>query len=108
MFVWSGLIGIVQMALTTFLILSKGTSHGVTTSLAFLLPAQAVGAKATILHSILSKFDIFTVWQLILWILGVAVVYKFTVKKSATMIISIWAAYVIIAVVLGQLMGGLF
>ncbi|MEJ2628260.1 MAG: Yip1 family protein [bacterium] len=38
---WSSLIGIVQAALRTYLIISNGTSFGVTTSLAILLPTPS-------------------------------------------------------------------
>ncbi|MBN2414239.1 YIP1 family protein [bacterium] len=105
---WTSLIGIVQVPLYSFLVYSKGTTHGVTTSLAALLPLHAIGEKPALLYQILSKFDIFPIWQLILWILGVSVVYKFTVKKSATMIVSIWVIYIIFSIALGQIFGGMF
>lgn len=105
---WSSLIGIVQVPLYSFLVYSKGTTHGVTTSLAALLPLHAIGEKPTLLYQLLSKFDVFTIWQLILWILGVSVMYNFTVKKSSTMIISIWVIYIIFSIALGQLFSGMF
>jgi len=104
---WSSLIGLVQLPLTTFLIMSKGTRFGVTTSLAALLPAQEIGAKTPLLHVVLKQFDIFIIWQLVLWILGISVVYKFTLQKSATMVITIWAIYAVVSIGLGQLVAGM-
>ena len=105
---WSSLIGIVQAALRTYLIISNGTSFGVTTSLAILLPTPQVGESKTLLYRLLSRFDIFTIWTLILWIIGLAVVYKFSTKKSATMVLTLWAIYIVLVVALGSLLGGIF
>ncbi len=105
---WSGLIGIVQAALRTYLVISNGTSFGVTTSLAILLPTPQVGESKTLLYRLLSRFDIFTIWTLVLWIIGLAVVYKFSTKKSATMVLTLWAIYIVLVVALGSLLGGIF
>ncbi|MFO7889643.1 MAG: Yip1 family protein [bacterium] len=105
---WSGLIGIVQSALQTYLVISNGTSFGVTTSLAILLPTPQLGEDKTVLYRLLSRFDIFTFWTLILWIIGLAVVYKFSTKKSATMVLSLWAIYIVLVVAIGSLLGGVF
>ncbi len=104
---WSGIIGIVQSALFTYLIMSKGTRFGVTTSLAILLPTPQLGASKTILYRILSRFDIFTIWTLVLWIIGFSVVYKFSLKKSITMVISLWVVYIVFVVAIGSLLGGI-
>jgi len=104
---WSGLIGIVQAALRTYLVISNGTSFGVTTSLAILLPTPQVGESKTLLYRLLSRFDIFTIWTLVLWIIGLAVVYKFSTKKSATMVLTLWAIYIVLVVALGSLLGGI-
>lgn len=105
---WSSVIGIVQAALRTYLVISKGTNFGVTTSLAILLPTPQIGESQTILYRLLSRFDIFTIWTMVLWIIGLSVVYKFSTKKSATMVLSLWAIYIVLVVVLGSLLGGMF
>jgi len=105
---WSSVIGIVQAALRTYLIISKGTSFGVTTSLAILLPTPQIGESKTILYRLLSRFDIFTIWTLILWIIGLSVVYNFSTKKSATMVLTLWTIYILFVVGVGSLLGGMF
>jgi len=94
--------------LRTYLVISNGTSFGVTTSLAILLPTPQVGESKTLLYRLLSRFDIFTIWTLVLWIIGLAVVYKFSTKKSATMVLTLWAIYIVLVVALGSLLGGIF
>ncbi len=105
---WSGIIGIVQQVLYTYLVISNGTRFGVTTSLAILLPAPQVGESQTLLYRILSRFDIFTIWTLILWIIGLSIVYNFSTKRSATMVLSLWIIYIIFVVAAGSLLGGMF
>jgi hypothetical protein len=105
---WSSLVTMVGAILKTFLILSKGTVHGVTISLAILLPTPELGESTPILYRLLSKFDPFTIWELILWIIGLAVVYRFTTKKSATLVLFLWAIWIVISVALGSVLGGMF
>lgn len=102
---WSSLVALLGGILKTFLILSKGTGHGVVTSLAVLLPTPPLGHKASILYRFLSKFDLFTIWTLILWIIGLAVVYRFTTKKSSTFVLSLWAIWIVLSVTLGSVLG---
>jgi len=105
MFAWTGLIGIAAGLVRTLLVLARGTSHGVTTSLAILLPTPAVGAAKPALYRLFSQFEIFTIWGLILWIIGVSVIYKFTMKKSATLVLSLWVIWLVISVALGGVLG---
>lgn len=105
---WSSLIGIVGGALKTFLIVSKGTAIGVSTSLAALLPTPELSEGPSIFYRVFSRFEIFSIWSLVLWIIGFSVIYNFTTKKSATLVISLWAVYCVIAVALGGLLGGMF
>ena len=105
---WTSLIGLVGQIIGTFLILSKGTTRGVGTNLAILiLPTPELGQSSSFLYRVLSKFDVFTIWALALYIIGLAVIYRFTTKKSATLVIGVWAVYVVIAIVLGGITGGL-
>ncbi len=105
---WASLIGVLQAIVNTFLVLSKGTSRGVTTSLAVLMPQPGLGDQPTLLYRFLQHFDLFTVWQMVLWIFGTAVIFKFTTKKSATMVLIIWGVYIVIATLLGHFVGGIF
>jgi hypothetical protein len=100
---WSSLIGIISMVINIVLILSKGTSQGVTVSLAAFLPAAPLGEAPPILNRFLSKFDPFTIWQMVLWTIGVSVMYKFTMKKSALFVGTLWVLWILLSVALGGL-----
>jgi len=98
---WSSLIGLVSMAVTAAVILSKGTTIGATISPAAFLQAPTAGTPPTVLFRLLSKLDPFTIWQLGLWVVGISVMYKFTVKKSMIVVGSLWAVWIVISVALG-------
>ena len=105
---WTSLIGVVGQIVRTFLVLSKGTTRGVGTNLAILLlPTPELGQSPSYLYRFLSQFDVFAIWGLALYIIGLAVIYRFTTKKSATLVIGVWAVYVVLAVVLGGFLSGL-
>ena len=95
---WSSLIGSVSMLLMTFLMMSKGTSNGIAMDLTVLLDTPPLGAEKSTLYHILAKFDLFTIWGLFLWITGLSVTYKSTVKKAAVPIIGLWIIWIIISV----------
>ncbi|HEX9934061.1 MAG TPA: Yip1 family protein [bacterium] len=100
---WSSLIGIISMVINIILILSEGTSQGVTISPAYFLPAAPLGEAPPVLYRFLSKFDPFTIWQMVLWTIGVSVMYKFTVKKSALFVGTLWVLWILLSVALGGL-----
>ena len=72
------------------------------------LPRMPSGSDDSVAFKILAKFDIFTIWQIALVALGLAIVYKFTVKKSASMVIGFWGLWIIISVGLSTLFKGRF
>ena len=98
---WSGLIGVISLTLMTLLILSKGTMNGVGLDLSVLLDTPAIGEEKSTLYRIFSKFDVFVIWQVILWIIGLSVTYKAAVKKAAVPILSLWALWIIVSVAFG-------
>jgi hypothetical protein len=100
---WSSLIGLLSAAIHTALVITKGTSQGVTTSLALVLADPEPGAKPSFLFRLLSKFDFFTIWEMVLWAIGTSVLYRFSMKKSAGMVAVLWVLWVIISVSLGGL-----
>jgi hypothetical protein len=105
---WTSLIGVVGAALKTVLILSKGTSQGVATSLAILLPTPPIGETPSVVYRLLSKLDVFTIWSMFLWVIGLSVIGKITTNKSAILVISLWALWIIISVALGGVLGPMF
>jgi hypothetical protein len=108
LFAWTSLIGVLGGILKTLLILAKGSTRGVVLSLAFLLPPLEKGESPSMIYRFLDRFDFFTIWSLILWAFGFAVIYRFTTKKSAIMVFSLWAIYIVLVVVLGGLLSGIF
>jgi hypothetical protein len=98
---WTGLIGAVSLIVMTLLILSKGTMQGVALDLTIFLNTPPLGAEKSTLYRIFSKFDVFTIWQIVLWIIGISVSYKTTTKKAAVPILSLWAIWIIVSVALG-------
>lgn len=57
----------------------------------------AEGATRTPLYVLLSKFDIFTFWQLAVLIIGLSMLYKFTKGKTAALVIGLWLIWVLLS-----------
>lgn len=104
---WGSLIGIVGSVVGTYLILSKGTTHGVTTSLAILLPVPELGASKPLLYRLLSHADLFAIWQAVVWIHGFQVMFKFDPRKAATVVLTLWGIWIVVSVTLGGLLSGI-
>lgn len=96
---WVGLIGVLEMILKLPLILSKGSIH-VYTSLAVFMD---LADKKTILFSLLNAFDVFMIWKVILWSIGMSAIYQFSRAKGYTAVISLYAIFIAISIGLGQL-----
>ncbi|MBN2425412.1 MAG: YIP1 family protein [Calditrichaceae bacterium] len=105
---WSGILGIISIPLSTFMILNKGTAKGVGTDLSVLLPGLAPGEPQTLMHLILARFDLFTIWQLILWTIALSVFYKTTTSKAAMPIVILWIIYCVLAIALTNLFSSFF
>ena len=54
-------------------------------------------ASETILYQILKKFDLFAIWEVIVAGIGISIIYKFTTKKSITIVASLYIIYSIIS-----------
>ena len=108
MVAWSSLIGNLSIVLLTFLITSKGTTHGIGMDLSLLLTTPAIGAEPGLLYLILSKIDLFVIWQVILWIIGLSVAYKTTTSKAAAPILLLWGLWIVVSVTFTSLLGNLF
>lgn len=92
MFALSFLIGIPDTIIKLPLILSKG-STAVHTSLALLVsPEQA----NTFIGGLLGKFDLFGLWQVGLVILGMSILTKSSVAKSAWTVGAAWFVWALI------------
>jgi hypothetical protein len=103
-YAYSSLIAIPSMIVKFPLIMMK-KDIGVQTSLALLLSAES---KDTFLYRILSGFDIFTLWQVILISIGMGVLYRYTTKKAFTVVFVLWVLLILGMSGLSSLFGGMF
>ena len=99
---YSSLIAIPAMIVKFPLVMMKGNIN-VQTSLGLLLSADA---KGSFLYSVLSSFDIFTLWQVILVSLGLGVMYKFSTKKAFTTVAILWVIWIFAKSGLSGVFGG--
>lgn len=102
---WSSLISVVAVLLRMLLVLSKGTSYGVTTSLAILLPTPGLTESPSLLFKLLAHVDIFAIWGLILTAIGISEISKLDINKAATVVAIIWLIWVLISILLWGVFG---
>jgi cell division protein FtsL len=100
----SALVAIPGTIVKLPLMLAK-QSVRIQTSLAALLPS---GSDESVLFKILAKFDIFNIWQYVLFTMGLAVIYKFSVKKAASLVIGFYVAWILFSVGFSVLTKGRF
>ena len=98
---WASMIQALSKILDVILIYLKGTSFGVTTSLAILLPAPPLGKMPGLLYQVLSVFDLFTIWKLIVLAIGLSCAYQFSRNKSLTMVFTVYIIFAVVAMAAG-------
>jgi len=96
--VGSALVTIPQMLIRIILTLVTG-SPLVQTSFALFFPMLS---KNTYLYRLLSKFDFFTIWQMILLALGLKIIYAISGKKSYYLVFGLWLLFAIITSIFGM------
>lgn len=104
-FGYSGLVDILAGIIKVPLMMANQTIR-VDTGLGMLI---ATDQTRTPLYVFLSKFDLFTFWQLAILIIGLSMLYKFSRGKSAALVIGLWLIWVLLSVgftALGTSMGG--
>jgi hypothetical protein len=101
---YSSLIAIPALIVKLPLIMTKRTID-IQTSLAVLLSPES---KGSFVHSILSSFDIFTIWQVILVSLGLGLMYKYSTQKALTTVVIIWLIWIFAKSGLSSIFGGAF
>jgi hypothetical protein len=93
---YTSLIGSLSSLLLLTMILTKKTIN-VSFSLAAFLPADAFDSFK---YHLLSKIDLFAIWQIIVAGIGFSVIYKFSTKKATIMVASVYLIYAIISLIL--------
>lgn len=101
---YSALVAIPALIVKLPLIFMKGTLN-VQTSLA-LLPFADPDSR--FLYSVLSGFDIFNLWQVILISIGLGVMYRLSTKKAFTAVLILWILLILVKSGLGSAFGGAF
>jgi hypothetical protein len=101
---YSNLIAIPSMLVKFPLIMFK-KDIGIQTSLALLLSAES---KETFLYRVLSGFDIFTLWSVILISIGLGIMYRYTTKKAFSIVFVLWVLLILITSGLSSIFGGMF
>ena len=99
---YSGLVQVASMIVKFPLIMIKGNVN-VQTSLALLL---SVEAKDTFLYGVLSSFDVFNFWQVILVSMGMGVMYKYSTKKALITVFVLWIIWIFGKAGFTTLLGG--
>ncbi|MCB9058364.1 MAG: YIP1 family protein [Calditrichae bacterium] len=100
---WSGMIGLISLALTLLLVYSKGTMHGIAIDLSAVLPQPGIGESVPLLNRILAKIDPFVIWQLVLWVIGLRVMGKTSNQKAAIPVGIAWGIWIVLSVSLAGL-----
>ncbi|MGH7455659.1 MAG: YIP1 family protein [bacterium] len=93
---WSGLISVLGSVINIPIMAKKMVMESAT-SLSSLLPSEE---NKTLLYHLFSQIDLFWIWWVAVIGFGVAAVYKFSTRKAMTMVFTLWAIYVVIAVAL--------
>lgn len=94
---YSFLVGIPESILKSILMFLKGSTR-VYTSLALLTPN--LDFKSPVFR-VLSRIDIFTIWNLSLISLGCAVIYNMKEKKTFMIVFGLWLLWLLLLLVLG-------
>jgi len=97
-FSWSSCILILASLVSFPLILIK-ESMQVSISPALLLSDDSVG---TTLHTLLSKFDFFTIWFLAVFASGFAAIYKFSTAKAYITVGVLWGIWITLSTTLAD------
>lgn len=97
---WSGIVTIVSSIINIPVMVSKGELNSAT-NLTFLAPSAE---KESLIFFILSQFDLFLVWWVVVMGIGLAAIYKFTSQKGITVVAIWWVIYLVIATGIKALM----
>ncbi len=101
-YAWGSLAGIPELLIKTPLMLMKDSIH-VYTSLAVLMDYSQ---SNTWLFGILNAVDIFSIWRIVLWSVGLGIVYKFGSGKSYAITTFWYIVYVLMTLLVKNIFSG--
>lgn len=96
-------VGLIGTIVRVPLVMAKNSMEVQTSLAAFL----SIDMKDQFIYKLLAKFDVFVVWELILFIIGFQIIYKFSRGKAATGVLALFGLYVVISIVLGNIFSSL-
>ncbi|UCE67950.1 MAG: YIP1 family protein [Candidatus Zixiibacteriota bacterium] len=99
-FSWSAFILILSSIIMTPLFIIK-ESMTVTLSPAMLLSGEALGTK---LYTLLSKFDFFIIWFLVVFAIGFGYIYRFSKIKAFVAVGIAWGIWIALSVVFSDVL----
>ncbi len=101
---FAALIGILGDVVRSILILVKDSSY-VYTGLGLLKPTD----DGSLLFYLFRQIDIFSVWRIIVTVIGLGVVYKMKPGRFAAVLIPVWLVFIVVVALLNKYMmaGGL-
>ncbi len=86
---WAGLIGVLELIVKSLIMISNQSIHAYTSLALMMDPSQF---KEATFH-LLNVVDIFTIWKLIVYIIGFGVIYQFPKVKAATGMIILFVLF---------------
>jgi Yip1-like protein len=102
-YAWGYMIAIPEAIIKIPMMIAKNSTH-VYTSLALLFdPAES----ETVLFKLANAVDLFSIWRIALWAIGLGVVYKFSKEKSNYIVIGLYVIYVFVYIGVSSLFSGL-
>lgn len=96
MIAWSNVVYIINDVLMIILIIFKKSLDYLITSPAVFFEKQ----NTTLLYLIMSEIKLFWIWQGILLIIGISIIYKIKIMRSIKFIVTLWLLYIIIKILL--------
>ncbi len=89
-------VGLIATIVRIPLVMAKDSMEVQTSLAAFL----SIDMKDQIFYKFLAKFDIFVIWELILFIIGFEIIYKFSRGKAATGVLVLFGLWVVISILI--------
>ena len=102
-YAWGYMVAIPETIVKIPMMLAKNSAH-VYTSLALLFDPSD---SETVLFKLANAVDLFSIWRIALWAIGLGCVYKFSKEKSNFIVIGLYVIYVFIYIGISSLFGGL-
>ena len=99
-FCLAGLIGVLELIIKSIIMLAKDSVHAYTSLALFLDPGQF----NEISFQLLNVVDVFTIWKLVVFILGFMVIYKFPRNKAIMGMVILFVLFTAIKIGWFQLM----